>query len=338
MNIKKTSIVLIIALLISVPVFANQQQDLANQVAATVNGEKITVSEVDQFANTQQLYSQLYRMNSEFTQLLISSEAGKEFMNEYRKVKVKELITQKILIAEAKRRNLKFTEEEKNEIFQQNIDGVKKSNNMTDEDIKKALKQQGINSLEEYKNMFFERSGDSLLVQKLREEVYKNTEVTDQEIEEYYNQNKDTFSHPEQIKASHILISTEERTDEKAKAKAEDVMAMTSAMDFADLAKQYSDGPSGKNGGDLGYFRKGRMVKAFEEAAFNAEVGQVVGPVKTDFGYHLIKVIDKREAGSTPLSEVKDRIKSNLKKKKFRDEWTQFEEKIKKEAEFEIKL
>jgi len=92
---------------------------------------------------------------------------------------------------------------------------------------------------------------------------------------------------PNQVKASHILVSGETQ----AKQLLEQI---NSGASFAELAKKFSTCPSGKNGGDLGFFGRGQMVKEFEDAAFGAVKGRTVGPVKTQFGYHLIQVTDSR--------------------------------------------
>ncbi len=90
-----------------------------------------------------------------------------------------------------------------------------------------------------------------------------------------------------QVKASHILV--------KGQGKAQDLLDKINAgASFEDLAKQYSECPSGKRGGDLGYFGRGMMIREFEVAAFEGEKGAVVGPIKTQFGYHIIKIVDKK--------------------------------------------
>ena len=99
---------------------------------------------------------------------------------------------------------------------------------------------------------------------------------------------------------------------------------------FEDVAKESSTCPSGANGGDLGEFGKGQMVKEFEDAAFAAEIGHVVGPVKTQFGYHLIKVEDKKEAEDAKLDDVKEQIKSEIMQKKQQEAYTAKVEELKK--------
>lgn len=143
-------------------------------------------------------------------------------------------------------------------------------------------------------------------------------EVTDPEIKSYYEYHMDTFSEPRQIRARHILLKlsndpTEEEV-KRVKEKAEKVLEEARENnDFAALAKKYSEGPSKKMGGDLGYFSAGKMVKPFEEAAFKLKKGEISDPVRTSFGYHIIKVEDIREAGTKILDEVRDQIVETLK-------------------------
>ena len=134
--------------------------------------------------------------------------------------------------------------------------------------------------------------------------------LSDDEIKEYYEANKSKYSKGASVHAKHILVDNEEKCTEL-------LNAITSGEKvFEDVAKESSTCPSGANGGDLGEFGRGQMVKEFEDAAFAAEVGHVVGPVKTQFGYHLIKVEDKKEAGESSLEEVKDQIRAELSQKK----------------------
>ncbi len=115
----------------------------------------------------------------------------------------------------------------------------------------------------------------------------------------------------EEVKASHILIRINNNNEAEARAKAEQILkeAKAPGTNFADLAKKYSDDPgTAQNGGDLGFFGKGQMVKEFEEAAFNAKVGDIVGPVKTSFGFHIIKVEDRRSADKLdPITKLQRR-------------------------------
>jgi peptidyl-prolyl cis-trans isomerase D len=134
------------------------------------------------------------------------------------------------------------------------------------------------------------------------------------EIERTYNADIEQYSTPEQVRASHILLKTEGKDDAEVKAKAEDVLKQARAgADFAELAKKYSeDEASQKNGGDLDYFGRGRMVPEFDQAAFSLEVGKISDLVKTQYGYHIIKVMDKRAAITRPLADVRQQIQDQL--------------------------
>jgi peptidyl-prolyl cis-trans isomerase D len=134
------------------------------------------------------------------------------------------------------------------------------------------------------------------------------------DVEAAYNAAIDQYTTPEQIRASHILFSTTGKDEAQVKQKAEEVLAKAKAgADFAALARQYSDdAASAKNGGDLDYFGRGRMVPEFEQVAFAMQPGQISDLVKTQYGFHIIKLTDKKPAIVRPLSEVRDQIVDQL--------------------------
>jgi peptidyl-prolyl cis-trans isomerase D len=141
--------------------------------------------------------------------------------------------------------------------------------------------------------------------------------ITDQEVDDYYEENTETFREEKEIRARHILFKLDpdapEEEVEKVKKKASMVLEKArGGEDFADLAKKYSEGPSAQKGGDLGYFGKGRMVKPFEEAAFKMKKGEISELVRTQFGYHIIKVEDVLEARTKTLKEVRGEIRKTL--------------------------
>lgn len=140
--------------------------------------------------------------------------------------------------------------------------------------------------------------------------------VSEAEIKAWYDGHKDKFRQPEERRASHILIASEKLGKDKAKAKAEGLLkeVQKNPAGFADLAKKNSDDPgSAAKGGDLGFFGRGMMVKAFEETAFNLKEGEISGVVESDFGFHIIKVTGIHAAKEKPFAEVRGEIESELK-------------------------
>jgi len=165
--------------------------------------------------------------------------------------------------------------------------------------------------------------------------------VPERDIERYYNDNIETYSTPEQVRASHILFKTEGKKDEEVKARAEAVLKEVRAgKDFAELAKKYSeDEASAGNGGDLDYFSRGKMVPEFDEVAFSLAPGQVSDLVKTQYGYHIIKVVDKKPATTKTLDEVRTQISEQLAweqaQKQAGDLATQIEQEVSKPADLD---
>ena len=147
---------------------------------------------------------------------------------------------------------------------------------------------------------------DNLLASYAAEKAISGVSVSDKEASDYYEANKERFSQGETVNASHILVDSEEKALELlAKIKAGE-------CSFEDCARDNSSCPSGQRGGNLGDFTRGQMVPEFDQVAFEAEIGKVVGPVKTQFGYHLIKLNSKSEAAPTPYAEISGEIKNAL--------------------------
>jgi peptidyl-prolyl cis-trans isomerase D len=145
--------------------------------------------------------------------------------------------------------------------------------------------------------------------------IRERTPVTPQDAQRYYEDNREQFSTPEQIRASHILFETAGKDEAEVRARAERVLAQAKkGADFAKLANEHTDEEIGRTrGGDLDFFGRGQMVPEFEEAAFNMEVGQVSDLVQTQYGFHIIKVTDKREAVTRSLTEVHAQIEDQIK-------------------------
>ena len=155
-----------------------------------------------------------------------------------------------------------------------------------------------------------------------QEALRQRVTVTGQQIEHYYNDNIQQYSTPEQVHAEHILLKTEGKDDAAVKKEAESVLAQAKGgANFEDLAKKYSEDEGSKvKGGDLDYFGRGQMVKEFEDVAFAMKPGDISDLVKTQFGYHIIKVLDHRQAQTKPLAEVRSQIEDQLKFEQAQDQ------------------
>lgn len=166
-------------------------------------------------------------------------------------------------------------------------------------------KKRGLQNDKEVKEMLEEAQKKIMVSKLVKDEIESKVSVSDKQVENYYNAHKDEYNIPERWKAAHILVKTEEE--------AKSVLAeLAKGKSFEDLAKEKSQDTSAKKGGDLGYFAKGQMVPEFEEAVLKLEVGQTSGIVKTQFGYHIIKLADKKPAQAQELKDVSAKIKNEL--------------------------
>ena len=173
--------------------------------------------------------------------------------------------------------------------------------------------------------------------QLIEADVRQKIAVTEEESKKYYDNNLNSFKQPEQVKASQIWIKVTPGTEESKKIQARKKIEMVQKKiiqgeDFGALAKAYSEGPNAQREGALGYFNRGQMAKPIEDAAFALKVGEVSGIIETRFGYHLIKVTDKKPARTIPYKQVRPMIDQHLKKENQKTEIQTYIENLKKSA------
>jgi peptidyl-prolyl cis-trans isomerase C len=243
-----------------------------------------------------------------------------------------QLIDVKLLEQEAAARNIKATDEEVTagitemrtqapdaQAFQKALS----DRQMSENDLKTEARQR--------------LTVDKLLVA----EIEPKAAVTTEDIEAFYKQNPQFFVQPEAVRASHILIKVEPgsaaEARQAARTRAEDLLRQVKAGgDFAALAQQHSQDGSGPGGGDLGFFPRGQMVKAFEDAAFALKPGEVSDLVESEFGFHIIKTTEHRTARTVPLAEVSDRIAVALRQQKQQELAQSFVQSLKTKGKVEI--
>ncbi len=247
---------------------------------------------------------------------------------------LKQLVGSALLYQESKKEGIKVDQKAVDERLEQ-----WKKRFPNKEEYKKALSNLNL-SLPQMK----EDIKRGMTIEKLIVKIFVDkTTIPEKEIKAYYDSNSNLFKQPEQVRASHILIKVEPKAKESEK---EDALKKIKEVqekqkkgdDFAKLAKDYSQGPSNVKGGDLGYFKRGQMVPAFEEVAFKLKPGEVSDIVNTRFGYHLIKVVDKKPESTVPYEEIEERIGQYLKQEKVQKEVKQLVEKLRKEAKVETFL
>ena len=172
-------------------------------------------------------------------------------------------------------------------------------------------------------------------------QVASATPATDADAKTFYEKNPDKFKRGESVRASHILIRVSEKAPEeekqKARARIDAVLKRArSGEDFAVLAREHSQDGSAAQGGDLNYFVKGRMVQPFDQVAFSLKNNEISDVVTTEFGYHIIKVVDHKPAGPVPFDEVSDNIKQYLSEQKKQETAKSFIDSIKQKAKIEV--
>lgn len=220
-----------------------------------------------------------------------------------------QLVGYKLLLQESRARHVKVPDAE----VDQRVTALR-GQFPSEDAFAKQLAQQHV-TLEQVKS---DARQELAVAQLLRETVAAKVSVKPADVEAFYQQNLQRFEQPERVRASHILITAPKTADAatraKARAKADDLLKQVQAgKDFAVLAKANSQDPgSAANGGDLGYFQKGQMVGPFNDVAFLLKPGSVSGVVETDFGYHIIKVVDRQPARVVPLDEARPQVQAFL--------------------------
>jgi peptidyl-prolyl cis-trans isomerase C len=280
-----------------------------NKVIATVNGEKILRKELDAILSRFEQHvdpTAIPSMELQITDRLVAQSLLRQFVLEKKLTVPDEVVDKEI----AKMR-----------------DNIKNNPATKDKTLEQFLEFQGSN-IGELKTAI----GMSAAI-----ESYVTRDIDDKKMEEHFMKNISNYN-GETTTASHILVDTKgmKTQDEfdKARAKIDSIKKeLDGGADFAELAKKYSDCPTGKSGGDLGAFpRRGAMVDAFASAAFATEVGKISDPVKTEFGYHIIKVTNRTPAKDVSFSEVKGRVKEELVGVAMRDLIKDLKEKAKIEV------
>ena len=287
-------------------------ENLIDKVAAVVNEDVITLSELKEIASTTNQNPEDTQVQSQVLELMIE---------------------ERLLQQEAKKLGIQVTEKE----IDAAVEEVKRRYNLTEEQMDEALKKQNLTP-----ESFREQWRKQLLHNKLiGTQVQGQIAITEDEIKEYYEEKGGELESLEEIRIAHILITVESPDEEKqAENQALEIAKLAkSGEDFSELAKQFSkDTSSAERGGDLGYFKKGDMVVELEKAVIVTRIGEIVGPVRSTAGYHVIKVIDKKMVEANSLDNAKEEIRERIYQEKVEESIKAWLENVKKTAYIDKKI
>lgn len=292
-------------------------QDKIPAVVAKVNGAPIDKTALIRMAD--QYHSQAPTMT--------------ETADFYRKV-LDQLVSNELLVQQAKAAGITVTDDEANKQL-----ADLRGRFPSPEKFQEELKKTGLSEAE-----LLTKTRETLMVQKFVEtKVVNDVKVSDADVKAFYDKNPDKLKRPERVHIRHILIKVAKDASpedkQKARAKADDILAKLKAGgDFAKLAEESSDDPGSKQrGGDLSWVSKGQMVAPFESAAFALKKPNELSPVvETQFGFHVIQLLEHQDAGMVPYAEVKDRIGDFLKQQQQREKFLDYVKGLKDKAKVEI--
>ncbi len=281
-------------------------------VLATVDGRPITHERFQQAkASVFSYYQQLYAQIGMDIRELLQGPRGRLFELDLELAALDSVLADETVLEEASRREITIPEEELERGFDEQYTRWLEAQGATAQQHTQYLAERGL-TFDEFREDVMPQIERQFLRDAVAEEVAGPIDLSEDDLQTYFEEHRTQYDTGAQVEASHILVEDEE-TGQELLARLED------GDDFAELAREYSTCPSAARGGDLGWFGRGRMVPEFEEAAFALEVGETSGLVKTDFGFHIISVTDRQTEEEAQFDELREQIRADL-EEEVRDE------------------
>jgi parvulin-like peptidyl-prolyl isomerase len=300
-------------------------------VAAIVNGEKISTQALQQAStNLLDQYKRYYEQLGQDIGPVLSGASGALFTLQTEGSALQGLIRETLFAQQARQYNINVPNRDIEAEYSSQYNSILENNNITEEQLASYLESEG-ETLDSFKNSIRQSVTIQLRNEALREEIAGEITPTDEELENYFAENLSQYEEKERLRASHILVD-DDQTAIEVKGQ------LDGGADFATLAKEYStDTASAEDGGDLGWFSRGKMVEEFETAAFSLEIGEISEPVETQYGYHIIKLTDRKPAHTPTLEEVKDQVREDYISQAETERFNSWYEEVNSEAEIDIK-
>ena len=310
----------ILILMVSVGTAFSEEKKPVVEKLAVVNG--VVITKVDFDRKLHQVKQHMLRQGQQ-----ISDDRLAKMKTDI----LETMINEELLFQESRKKGIKVEPE----AIAADLKRIKKGF-ATDADFKKLIAESGLTEAELQSDI--ERG--HVINKLIDDQIAALVVIPDQEIKTFYDTHPNSFKKPEQVRASHILIKIDSKAEpsvkDEKKAELQKIQKrLKGGEDFAVLAKEFSECPSNIKGGDLGYFGRGNMVKPFEDVAFKLKTGEVSDIVETRFGYHLIKVVDKKPESVVGYEDVKDKIGQYLKQEKTGKELKGYIDKLRKKAVIE---
>lgn len=315
-----TAVVLFILFLESI----NKVDAVVDRIVAIVNEEIITLSEIEKYAEPF-----VKELKSEDP--LQKKEERKEL---YRKI-LDKLIEEKLLDQEAKKLGIKVTSKE----IEAALEDIRQRNNLTKEELEKALEREGL-TLDAFKKQIERRLQNSKLINL---SVKVDSKIDEKRLREFYENNIELYKRNELYRTAHIFFAIPKDASpnqvNEIKKRCQMVLEkIKQGEDFGEMALLYSEDPSSKDRGDLGYFKKGDLLPAIEKEALRLKVGEVSGIIRSEFGFHIIKLIDRKGGDPIPFEEVIERVKKDFMEREMDKGLKQYLSTLKEKSVIEIKL
>jgi peptidyl-prolyl cis-trans isomerase SurA len=311
---RKTRLIGLLTALVlaAVPAYAQEEFEVLDEIVAKVNTEIITLSDLEK---------ELVALKAALSEQIKSPQTLEREYEERKRARLKEMIENRMMIQKAE--EIGITAGIDTEVNAYLEEWRKQTGIPTLEMLDQELRKMG-SSLSERRDMIKQRMIVDNLVHHM---VSSKITLLTAEIEAYYQKNREKFAEPAEVELAEVLFLTEGKNRSEVRAKAEDALRKLQAgAEFEQVAREYSDGPTAARGGAIGTFRQGSMAPNLEEQIFKIEAGEITGLMEADFGFQIVKVLEKKPAQYRSLEEVRPHIQSELYQQKGEPELKKFVE------------